>query len=136
MRSLFLLLLTLAVAFGAVREGAVSCACSCGGTEEVCPCGRNASDIETPSGASVPNCAPHASGSSYTALCPAVIQTCKKTNTALDSGKLFLSMRDFPKYSAFQPPINLRSDLLRGPPKLNAFKKTNTRLAALSTLMI
>ncbi|MDR2698039.1 MAG: hypothetical protein LBB40_06155 [Holophagales bacterium] len=134
---MFSLLLTLAVAFGSAGENvAFFCDCGCEGAEEVCPCGHTGSNTEMPSDASVPNCATHTNRSSHTAVYSAVIQTGKKANTASDTGKLFVSARDFPEYSAFQFPITPHPDLMRGPPKLNGFEKTNTRLAALSTLRI
>jgi hypothetical protein len=138
MRPLLSFFLALAVAFWAAGEGGVGvCACGCGEIEEICPCGHPGSNDTGGSFApSIPECITNAQGSSYTAVCSSVIQIEHKANTASDTGKLSAHVSVFSEYPAYQPPIALRVDLLHGPPKLNGFEKTNTRLASLSTLRI
>ena len=132
-------ILALAVAFG-VAGGTFTglCACSCGAVGELCPCGNPV----VPSAPSASGCSPYVPESLFAAIASSDIQTSQKSSAAPGTGKVFapllylLDLLDFPQYSARQRPIALRVDLLRGPPGRRGFGKTNTRLAALSTLRI
>jgi len=101
-------------------------------------CGRN-SDVPVSSEPLAPsdsNCSPHESVNTTAVALSAENQLEQKTNAISSVGKAFAPIYVFSDYSTLQTQFALRLDLLRGPPKRGAFIKTNTRLAALSTLRI
>jgi len=142
MRSLFQILLSLAVVFGAADRGA--CNCGCGGVGVCCPCEHpevmDASpEVSALSASTAPadsNCSIHESNSSPGMALPTDNQLEQRTNALLSAGKAFGSIYHFSEYLALQTQFALRLDLLRGPPRQNVTVKTNTRLAALSILRI
>jgi len=137
MRSVLPVILALAVAFSAAGEIVMGlCACSCGEIEELCPCGHPVDNPGTPAVPSAPACSSHVPESSLAAITSSDIQIGQKTSAGLDTVKIFAPVTDFPDYSAHQRLIAMRIDLLHGPPKRCGLEKTNTRLAALSTLRI
>jgi len=153
MRPLFTFLLSLAVTFSAAGAGVeLPCDCGCGNVEALCPCGHakgNAGgDSEAPvsSAPTAPiipsapvnsDCSPHEPLNSPAVAPAAENQLEQKTNTTMaqGAGKAFVSLYGFDD-SALQTQFAMRLDVLRGPPRQSSFIKTNTRLAALSTLRI
>jgi hypothetical protein len=136
MRPLLQLVLALSVALAAAGEGIYKpCACGCINAENQCPCGTSG-DNPDPSFPEAPCRVHQTPDSSQAAICSGDIQIVKKSKSAAGWGGLIMPMGGMPEYSAHQPMIALRIDLLHGPPREAGFEKTNTRLAALSTLRI